>query len=550
MPTLSDSRRRTLLISGLAAVAIVVTVVATLASISLIDNNGFHFQRNGALQRAATPTQSVPTPHPVSTNDPIADENAQPGTDAWQIAYSNLASVEIQAYANATAAQGGDSLTIFVSTETMRDTYSADVYRLGWYGGKGGRLLKSLTGIGQAQGYYNAQTHQIVACPTCVMDPATKMIEANWRPSFQLAIPTDWLSGAYMIKLTEQNSGKETMVPFVVRSTRPTTYLATIPDLTTAAYNDWGGYSLYHGPDNRLATRAYKVSLNRPSTIFRTSWLPTIITAIRWLERQGYDVSYISNLDLHEHPDQLLAHHAYLSLGHDEYWSKAMRDGVERARDVGVGLAFFGANAGYWQVRLDPDHTGKADRIITCYKSALLDPLLGKDNSHVTVEWRQPPVNRPENALVGIMYGGYDIPPDGYPWYVSPTAKSPLLANTGLKPGQHYGCNLVGYEWDGVHDNGMTPKGLTILATTFTTSHEGYASESNTTYYIARSGAFVFATGSIYWANALDDLRLWDVPSLPNKPCFTNQQQSVPGMQQLMANVMAQLIVLHPTSSL
>ncbi len=272
------------------------------------------------------------------------------------------------------------------------------------------------------------------------------------------------------------------------------------------------------------------------------------------MERQGYDLSYISSVDLDENPGQLLNHRAFISLGHDEYWSKSMRDGVENARNHGVGLAFLGANAVYWQIRYEPDSHSVPNRTIVCYKSAKDDPLYGKDNALVTVRWRDPPVNRPENALVGIMYASYAPAPQAFPWRVSPTASSPLLNGTGLRPGLTYGCNLVGYEWDTAFHNGATPPGLTILGASSAISLYHQKDVSLTTYYIAPSGAFVFASGSIYWAYALDDLRIWNFLNvqhiLRTDSCLL-QSRAIPGIQVLMEHVMRELITdQHPDLTL
>lgn len=409
--------------------------------------------------------------------------------------------------------------------------------------------MTSLNETGQAQGYYDWEAKTLVNCASCHFDTTTKLLDAGWRPSFHLTIPSNWMTGLYVAKLTTAGN-MQAYIHFTVAGDPYSTYIATMPDTSTAAYNDWGGYSLYHGPDELLATRAFKVSLNRPALGWRFGYgagLSQVIDAIRWMERNGYDVSYISTIDLHERPQLLMTHRAYLSLGHDEYWSSAMRDGVERARDAGIGLAFFGANAAYWDIRFERDSRGAADRTIVCYKSALLDPLYGKDNAHVTVEWRQAPLNRPENALVGVMYAGWTIPPKGWGWFMQSAASSPLLTGTGLRPGVQYGCNDVGYEWDDVFDNGHTPAGLHVLGDSSTQADEGYASQSKTTYYIAPSGAFVFASGSIYWSYALDALHIWDVPHVhPDQWCLlTNASAPVPGIQRLMANVMAQLASNH-----
>ncbi|HLW01370.1 MAG TPA: N,N-dimethylformamidase beta subunit family domain-containing protein [Ktedonobacterales bacterium] len=323
-----------------------------------------------------------------------------------------------------------------------------------------------------------------------------------------------------------------------------------LADNTSEAYNDWGGYSLYHGLDGTANTRALKDSFYRPydNSLFSTgNGLPYEIDAIRWLERNGYDVSYVSSTDVDEQPGQVLSHRALIDVGHDEYWSRSMYNGIERARDAGVSLAFLGANDGFWQIRYEPDRAGVPERTIVCYRYANLDPMYGKDNALVTVNWRSRLLHRPENALIGIAYANQrTLFPNAAPWRVNPAAaKNPLLAGTGLRAGASYGCNLVGYEWDEVLNNGATPKGLTVLGASPVMGRLGGVYTADTAYYRARSGAFVFASGSIYWSYALDDLRLWDfpqvLPTLHSDPCLA-QSHAVPGIQELMRHVMQALL--------
>jgi hypothetical protein len=148
------------------------------------------------------------------------------------------------------------------------------------------------------------------------------------------------------------------------------------------------------------------------------------------MEEHGYDVSYMSSVDLHDNSRQLLQHKAYISLGHDEYWTKSMRDGVEYARDHGVGLIFMGADASYWQMRFGKNQqTGVADRTIICYK------VLAENNDYT----RDPLIHRPENTLIGIMFSDLTHKQLGFAWRVDPKADATLLQNTGLQSGQAYG---------------------------------------------------------------------------------------------------------------
>jgi hypothetical protein len=95
------------------------------------------------------------------------------------------------------------------------------------------------------------------------------------------------------------------------------------------------------------------------------------------------------------------------------------------------------------------------------------------------------------------------------------------------------------YEWDRVFANGFSPPDLQILGSSPTVDDQGQSDVSNTTYYIASSGAMVFATGSTYWTSALDGFRFYQNPSC------TGQENVVPEMQHLMVNVMSALVTYH-----
>jgi len=492
-----------------------------------------------------------------STNTVISLENTHLGTSAWKIPGGREATTQVQAYASATSVQPGQKLTFYVSTQKDGTPYLIAIYRLGWYGGYGGRLMTSTSyQIGHAQGYYDGVNKTLVKCASCLVNSSTGLVEANWKPSYTLTVPADWVTGVYLAKVID-TYGMQTYIPFDVRGNARSRYVVVTSDTTYAAYNDWGGNSLYDGDgksytgEETFLPRGTKVSFDRPYMQGNGSGQVLLyeINAILWLERQGYDLSYISDVDLHENPAQLLHHGAYLSLGHDEYWTKEMRDGVEYARDQGVSLAFLGADAAYWQMRFEPDSKGVPDRTIVCYKvetalnNLALDPFYGKDNTRVTARWRDPVLGRPENALIGIMFSDLTSKRPGFPLHVDVQAKTPLLAGIGLRPGQIVGCDLVGYEWDHVFNNGATPAGLQVLATSPTLNDDGKADFSNTTYYIAPSGAMVFATGSIYWTLALDTYRYKiDNSYAAGDPCAVGSRMEEPAVQKLMSNVMDALL--------
>ena len=89
----------------------------------------------------------------------------------------------------------------------------------------------------------------------------------------------------------------------------------------------------------------------------------------RFLERYGYDVSYTTDVDTDRNPAELLRHRLVMTAGHDEYWTKTIRDAFEAARARGINLAFMGANTGYWQMRYE-----NGRRTIVEYRTADRDP--------------------------------------------------------------------------------------------------------------------------------------------------------------------------------
>ncbi len=488
----------------------------------------------------------------------IAQENQKPGTDAWLID-DQASRTFLQAYAGAVSARAGDQVPLYVSS--MRPTrYDLSVYRIGWYQGLGGHLYLSATNLESAdQGYWTPSTG-LMDCPTCTFAPGTDLIAASWAVSYTIHIGTDWPTGVYLIQLisTPYGTNAETYIPLVVRDDQSTSnILASLPVNTYQAYNWWGGYSLYtHVRPGATSIapsaedHAQMVSFDRPyaRSYGGADFFAWDAQAIRWIERNGYDVSYTTNVDVSEHASLLLNHRAFVSIGHDEYLSRAMRDGITVARDQGVSLAFLGADDSYWQVRYGPDAAGTPDRTLICFKVATnstdpryqprRDPDYPSRRDLVTSLWRDPIVNDPENSLLGAMFLN-DIQEDGqyHPDWVVSNASDPFLAGTGLRPGQHVSGGLLGYEYDGLAQNGRAPSHLiTIASSPVIDPHNPAVTHlAVTTIYQAPSGALVFDAGSIWWSWGLDALVVRG----------TDVQNSVggnTGVQQLMRNILDAMI--------
>lgn len=248
---------------------------------------------------------------------------------------------------------------------------------------------------------------------------------------------------------------------------------------------------------------------------------------VRYLEREGFDVTYCTNIDTHANQQMLLTHKALLSVGHDEYWSLEMRNNIEFARDSGVSLGFFAANVGYWQIRLDPSLTDatKPYRTIVCYKYANAgetggprDPFYTdsdpSNDNKITVKWRDPILNRPEDALLGVMTDLDTGVLDGD--ITVANAAHWVFDGTQLQNGDHDAlAGLLGYEVDRMFNHAP------VNTVTLAHSPAGQ-SFSHVTIYDAPSGAIVFSTGSMQWNWGLDD---YNAPTLRPKRLSAAAQQ-------------------------
>jgi hypothetical protein len=422
----------------------------------------------------------------------------------------NEASGAISGFADAPSVNVGGKIRFAISTRTPGETYTISIFRLGWYNGSGAHLILQQANLtGQDQGYWIANSDGIHDCPTCEIDPQTGLIDTHWAYNYTLAIPSDWVSGEYLAMLKTQQ-GDEAYIIFVLRDDqRRSDILVQLPYLTYQAYNKWGGNSLYTNTPTQAAGmygngQAVKVSFNRPFDRLGPIFLSNDIQAIHFFERYGYDVSYTTSVDVDRDPTTLLGHRAFISVGHDEYWTKNMRDAAERGRDQGVNLAFWGGNDLYWQARLEPEKDGNPLRTMVLYRIPGQDPLAKTDPANASAMFVDPQLERPQNSLTGTIFGGFIENPPGVPWVVAKTAPEQLLAGTGLTQGDSVPA-LTGKECDTAVDNGFQPKGLIILAASPMRDKEGQMIICDTTWYQAGSGAYVFNAGTLSWTGVLDN---------------------------------------------
>ena len=442
--------------------------------------------------------------HPVAAAaNPIQIENSNPGTPGWDNFSSVSKQDAISGYGSKISVNHGDSIDFYVTTTAA--SFTIDIFRTGWYQGIGARKLASL---GSFPG-----VHQAIPAP----DPVTGMIACNWTKTTTLTFPSNWVTGVYLAKLSA-SSGNKSFIFFVVRNDGGNEDVLFQTSVTTyQAYNEWGGVSLYDNATNKSVYKyahATKVSFDRPfdpnDSDGAGHYLYYEYPFIRWAESQGYNMSYITDVDTHTNVNSLTNHKAFLSVGHDEYWSKGMRDNVQNAINAGVNVAFFSANAVYWQIRFESNAAGIPNRVEVGYKDFATstaapgpDPMWNVNNPIVTTRWRDNPVNMPENALIGVMY--QDQVNQNYA-YVVQNASNWVYAGTGFVNGSSV-PGIVGYEYDKVWNNGSTPAGLTVLSNSHVVGCcEGSGSSvSNSSLYTAASGAQVFGAGTIQWSWGLDN---------------------------------------------
>ncbi len=432
-----------------------------------------------AAPPTATPLTATPRPAPPF---PAAAERDLPGDPDWSTV--TLGGHQVEGFTDTDSAVPGQPVRLYVST--VARSYRVRAYRMGWYGGARARLVWESgpqAGRRQAGARVTGRTHT----------PS-----AAWQPSLSLDT-RDWPPGDYLLRLDTDRGTLRSFVPLTLRTATARGAVVLVnADTTWQAYNAWGGYSLYRGPDGDRATRARAVSFDRPydkgggAADFIGAELPLLALA----ERLGLRLAYATDVDLHRDPSLLDGAAAVVSLGHDEYWSPAMRTAVTRARDRGANVAFLGANAVYRKIRFGPTGLG-AYRLEINFKDAS-DPVGRTDPSQVTTQWREPPSDDNGSKLTGTDYGCSPVRAD----MVVVDPGSWLLSGLGLTAGSRL-RGVVGSEFDRVFLGAPTPRPIQVL-THSPVVCDGRRDVAESAYYTTASGAGVFDSGTSDWVAHLD----------------------------------------------
>ena len=456
----------------------------------------------GAMPDAASPPDLPQNNYFPPRPSPIAAENLRPGSTGWQL---TLPSAGLEAYLDAYGVLPGATVSVHAGAASATQA-TWELWRLGYYGGARGRLIASGGPV------------SVPASTPAQIDPTTGMVSAGWPATFAITVPDDAPTGYYLVKLS--TSAAQTYAPLIVREATPgAPVLVDIAIDTYQAYNAWGGTSLYDNSRTDWSPQhAYAVSFDRPfaqgNGAGQLFWSDRDF--ITFAEAQGYDLGYVTDEDL-DRDVQLLAHRRLAVVqGHSEYWTGAQRSHVEAALAAGTNLAFFGANDAYWQVRWSADR-----RSLIGYKEFCAgDPLLLTAPNDASCRFRDLQTPRPENALLGVMFGEWQA--TAAPFRIADASTwlwRGSSATTGaLIPG------LFGFESDRRYGNGAEPAGVSEVGSALVENHSAQVSVAQSTIYTAPSGAVVFAAASTDWSRLLAADGMWDAR-----------------VQQATANLFAQL---------
>ncbi len=445
--------------------------------------------------------------------DRIKAENDKEGTTDWQLTYTKVdpkskttrfggglggRSTHIEGYASRASVRPGEKIDFMVSTDPP-GSFVIEIYRLGYYQGKGGRRMEWLGGFsGKPQRTPDVGDERVREC--------------RWEPSVSFEIPKDWVSGVYLAKLclrlerpVPMPRRYQSYIIFIVRDDRQADFLFQCSDNTWQAYNAWpDNYSLYINDreDKKILVSGVKVSYDRPygkyTQIYDNplsqgsgEFLLWEFPLAYWMEKEGYDVTYCSNTDIHADPRCLARAKAFLSVGHDEYWSREQFDHVLAAVKNGMHAAFLSGNTCCFVAPFSPSSAKVANRIIT--RAGRYGGIRPKETQYMA----DLPVEAPNEAT---LIGAQTVSPfnGSGDWHVR-KPEHWLFDGTKMKHGDSI-PGLVGWEF---HGEPADIPGLEVVAEGPTWTGGEAESHYTATIYPGPKGNLVFNASTIFWSQGL-----------------------------------------------
>ena len=430
----------------------------------------------------------------------IRDENEREGTTDWLLGKTRLdpksraRSPAIEGYCSKSSVRAGDELAVHVSTNPA-SPFRLEIFRMGYYGGTGGRRM----------GAWGPLPGRVQPEPEIGEE---RLRECRWEPALRIRIPSDWPSGVYLGKLTEEKEELQSYVIFIVRDDRACDLLFQCSDTTWSAYNRWpDAWSLYqNGKKGSSWSPGVRVSwdrpygkagsiLNTPLSLGSGEFMQWEYPFVYWLEKEGVDVSYVGNLDTHLDGAGLFRARGFLSVGHDEYWSMDMYRNVKAAIDGGVSVGFFSGNTCYGLIPFLPSTSGAPHRVITRLgKFGPIDPEVLRDYP----EYRLFKESGPSEATIigaSCKFAHINIGAD----WICTNPSSWVYEGTGMKKGDAI-PGLIGWETEG---DPIDLPGLEIVAQGKVKNDHGVEGTYASTVYPGPRKNWVFNAATIWWGDGL-----------------------------------------------
>lgn len=467
---------------------------------------------NGAEATAASP---------VPRGELIRRENEQPGSTDWQLTRVRLdknlgfRSPFIEGYCSRQSVKANETIDIMVSCDPVRP-FKIEIFRTGYYGGKGARLMQTL-------GPFPGKKQPTPA-------PGEKNLhECRWEPTTTLTIPADWTSGVYLgrLSLVEESPDAgywQSYVVFIVTDDRPADILVQCSDNTWQAYNQWpDNYSVYTHPKGNQGPWAdvsfdrpyakYAQIYENPQSIGSGEWLCFEFPMSYWLEKEGYDVTYCSNSDMLT-PDRALKCKAFLSVGHDEYWDIRQYESVVKLRDAGVNLLFFSGNSVCWVTPLRQGFDGRPNRIM------FRGGPYGGDYKYAELREKQHGPFPHRGPDEGYLIGSRNVEPvNGGGDWICTKPDHWIFEGTGMKEGDRI-PGLIGWEYHGEPPEDIP--GLEIVGKGTALVGGTQPQHWTATIYPGPKNNFVFNASTIFWCQDLSSppghMLPWSHWSRPHGP--------------------------------
>ena len=467
--------------------------------------------------------------------DLIRRENQHPGTREWLLSRTRIErgtkyrSPAIEGFCSRTSLRAGEALDLFVSTDPPSE-FTLEVYRIGFYGGLGGRQMMRL---GPLRGH---------AQPDPTIGP-NRVRECRWERCTRLRIPHNWVSGVYVGKLTTEREGLQSYVIFIVRDDRKADFVFQCSDTTWQAYNRWPSqFALYDdGKEQWYCGPGVDVCFDRPYGKYcqivdaplstgSGEWFLWEFPIAYWIESQGYDVTYISNLDTHSDRHGLQRAKGFLSVGHDEYYSLEMYQNLQSAIASGLNIAFFSGNTCCGRINPRPNSAGAPNRVFgrIDHFGPRDEGMIKRFPSIATFPYQSPS----EGLLIGARS---NVPPctGGADW-ICALPDHWIYEGTGMKKGDRI-PGLIGWEFHG--DPPPIP-GLQVVATGAVQDAPGklnggvYAA----TVYPGPKSNFVFNASTCWWGDGLSEPPGYVRPSV-----YTTPKGPDPRVQRITTTVLERM---------